>query len=99
MASRRSGSDTEAWVKAYGEKLGTQLGLEIAASLKRTLEERLDLDALVKRGRKPGGKGCSEAGCPGPVLAKGLCRSHYYKARYKAQKLAEKAAEKPSRRK
>ncbi|TMB31819.1 MAG: hypothetical protein E6J62_13145 [Deltaproteobacteria bacterium] len=29
---------------------------------------------------------CSEAGCGRPVLAKGLCRSHYYRARYRAQK-------------
>ena len=97
MASRRGGGgESEAWVKAYGEKLGAQLGLEIAASLKRTLEAKLDLGALVKRagGRKVAG-GCSESGCPNPVLAKGLCRSHYYKARYKAQK----GGEKPSRRK
>ena len=92
MASRRGGGESEAWVKAYGEKLGTQLGLEIAASLKRTLEAKLDLNALAKRGRKAGGGGCSEAGCPNPVLAKGLCRSHYYKARYKAQKTAEKSS-------
>jgi hypothetical protein len=26
------------------------------------------------------------AGCGRPVLAKGLCRSHYYRARYRAQK-------------
>ena len=25
-------------------------------------------------------------GCGNPVLAKGLCRSHYYRARYRAQK-------------
>src|SRR2546428_527160 len=29
---------------------------------------------------------CSEPGCGKPVLAKGLCRSHYYRARYRAQK-------------
>jgi hypothetical protein len=29
---------------------------------------------------------CSEPGCGRPVLAKGLCRSHYYRARYRAQK-------------
>ena len=94
MASRRGGGDAEAWVKAYGEKLGTQLGLEIAASLKRTLEAKLDLTALIKHAssRKAGGRGCSEAGCPNLVLAKGLCRSHYYKARYKAQKGGEKSS-------
>jgi hypothetical protein len=29
---------------------------------------------------------CGEPGCGRPVLAKGLCRSHYYRARYRAQK-------------
>ncbi|HET9754451.1 MAG TPA: hypothetical protein VFP52_15880, partial [Myxococcales bacterium] len=29
---------------------------------------------------------CREPGCGRPVLAKGLCRSHYYRARYRAQK-------------
>jgi hypothetical protein len=94
MASRRTGGDAEAWVKAYGEKLGAQLGLEIAASLKKTLEAKLDLSSLSKR-KKGGAGGCSEAGCPNPVLAKGLCRSHYYKARYKSQKVTAK----PSKRK
>lgn len=101
MASRRGGGgggggESDAWVKAYGEKLGVQLGIEIAASLKRTLEAKLDLGALVRRaGGRKGAGGCSEGGCPNPTLAKGLCRSHYYKARYKAQK----GGEKPSRRK
>ena len=93
MASRRSGGDQDAWVKEYGEKLGAQLGLEIAASLRRTLEAKLDLGAIIAHasGRRKAG-GCSQAGCPNPVLAKGLCRSHYYKARYKAQKGGEKSS-------
>ena len=43
----------------------------------------------ARRGRPPaaGGKAiCSEPGCGKPVLAKGICRSHYYKQRYKLQK-------------
>jgi hypothetical protein len=93
MASRRSDAPIdEAWVKAYGEKLGERLGRELVRTIERTLEERLDLGALLKRlaGGRPGRKvrpaGCSEPGCQNPVLARGLCRSHYYKARYKAQK-------------
>ena len=98
MASRRSDVNSDAWVRAYGEKLGAQLGEEIAASIKRTIEAKLDFSGLASRGggRKSKGGGCTgEAGCPDPVLAKGLCRSHYYKARYKTQK----GGAKPSRRK
>lgn len=42
-----------------------------------------------RRGRPPalGAKAiCKEPGCGRPVLAKGICRSHYYKLRYKMQK-------------
>ena len=42
-----------------------------------------------RRGRPPasGAKAiCKEPGCGKPVLAKGICRSHYYKLRYKMQK-------------
>ena len=107
MASRRSVSNGDAWIRAYGEKIGVQLGQQIAKSLQRTLESKLDL-AIAKHlgaaggragaggGRKARGSGgCSAAGCPNQVLAQGLCRSHYYKARYRAQK----GGAKPSRRK
>src|SRR3954467_7584564 len=41
-----------------------------------------------RRARASGGDRavCGEPGCGRPVLAKGLCRSHYYRARYRAQK-------------
>lgn len=39
------------------------------------------------RGRAYGSAAsCAEPDCGDPVLAKGLCRSHYYRARYRAQK-------------
>ena len=41
----------------------------------------------AKPGRKPSGKACSE--CKEPALAKGLCRSHYQKARYQIRQKAE----------
>jgi hypothetical protein len=54
------------------------------------------LGASTSTGGGGGGRGrrartgdravCSEPGCGRPVLAKGLCRSHYYRARYRAQK-------------
>ena len=34
---------------------------------------------------------CAEPGCGNPVLAKGLCRSHYYRARYQSQKVGRPA--------
>jgi hypothetical protein len=87
-----------AWVQGVGEQLGAQLGQIIAESLQRSLESsinvadiarRLGAGSVAGRGRKARGGDratCSEPGCGRPVLAKGLCRSHYYRARYRAQK-------------
>src|SRR6266446_3859024 len=85
------------WVLSLGEQIGTQLGQIIAQSVQRTLETSIDVSDLARRlgaglggrrGRRLSGARavCSEAGCGKPVLAKGLCRSHYYRARYRAQK-------------
>jgi hypothetical protein len=82
-------------VHSLGEQIGTELGQVIAQSVQRTLESSIDVNALARRlgavngrrGRPVAGRSeCSEAGCGKPVLAKGLCRSHYYRARYRAQK-------------
>jgi hypothetical protein len=85
------------WVQSLGEQIGNQLGAVIAQSVQRALETSIDASDLVRRlgaginGRRGRGAAgaraiCSEAGCGKPVLAKGLCRSHYYRARYRAQK-------------
>jgi hypothetical protein len=86
------------WVQNLGEQIGSQLGEVIAQSVQRTLETSIDVSDLARRlgaglgggrrGRRASGARavCSEAGCGKPVLAKGLCRSHYYRARYRAQK-------------
>jgi hypothetical protein len=84
------------WVQNLGEQIGTQLGRIIAQSVQRTLEASIDVREMARRlgaglsphGRRPLGarSPCSEPGCVRPVLAKGLCRSHYYRARYRAQK-------------
>jgi len=87
-----------AWVQGVGEQLGVQLGQIIAESLQRSLESSINVADIARRlgGGAGGGRGrrarggdraiCSERGCGRPVLAKGLCRSHYYRARYRAQK-------------
>ena len=87
-----------AWVQGVGEQLGVQLGQIIAESLQRSLENSINVADIARRlgAGAGGGRGrrarggdraiCSEAGCGRPVLAKGLCRSHYYRARYRAQK-------------
>jgi hypothetical protein len=87
-----------AWVQGVGEQLGVQLGQIIAESLQRSLESSINVSDIAKRlgagagagrGRRARGGDraiCSEPGCGRPVLAKGLCRSHYYRARYRAQK-------------
>jgi hypothetical protein len=87
-----------AWVQGVGEQLGVQLGQIIAESLQRSLESSINVADIAKRlgAGTGGGRGrrarggdravCAEAGCGRPVLAKGLCRSHYYRARYRAQK-------------
>lgn len=80
------------WVHSLGEQIGAELGQVIARTVQRTLETSIDVGTLAKRlgangGRGPAGRAiCHEPGCGKPVLAKGLCRSHYYRARYRAQK-------------
>lgn len=84
------------WVQSLGEQIGAELGQMIAQSVQRTLESSIDAREIARRlgrtlgdGRRgPRGRrgACSEPGCGNPVLAKGLCRSHYYRARYRAQK-------------
>ena len=97
MARARGRPVMGEWVQSLGEQIGTQLGQIIAQSVQRTLESSIDAGDLARRlgaglggrrGRRPSGARavCSEAGCGKPVLAKGLCRSHYYRARYRAQK-------------
>jgi hypothetical protein len=96
MARGRGRPTMGKWVQSLGEQIGTQLGQVIAQSVQRTLESSIDVADLARRlgagigrrGRRPSGARaiCSEAGCGKPVLAKGLCRSHYYRARYRAQK-------------
>ncbi len=87
------------WVQSLGEQIGTQLGQIIAESVHHTLAGAIDVRDIARRlgaealdgrrGRKASGGArsvCKEPGCGNPVLAKGLCRSHYYRARYRAQK-------------
>jgi hypothetical protein len=98
---QQSGGGMGAWVQGVGEQLGVQLGQIIAESLQRSLESSINVADIARRlgagtGGAGGGRGrrarggdraiCSEPGCGRPVLAKGLCRSHYYRARYRAQK-------------
>jgi hypothetical protein len=95
MARGRRRPGMGEWVQSLGEQIGSQLGQVIAQSVQRTLETSIDVTDLARRlgaggrrGRRPSGARavCSEPGCGKPVLAKGLCRSHYYRARYRAQK-------------
>ena len=96
MARGRGRPGMGDWVQSLGEQIGNELGQVIAQSVQRTLESSIDVSDLARRlgagigrrGRKPSAARaiCSEAGCGRPVLAKGLCRSHYYRARYRAQK-------------
>lgn len=83
------------WVQSLGEQIGQELGQVIAQSVRRTLAKSIEPRDLARqlgangrgRGGRSGQKGvCSEPGCGNLVLAKGLCRSHYYRARYRAQK-------------
>jgi hypothetical protein len=85
------------WVQNLGEQIGSQLGQIIAESVQRSLQSTINVDDIARRLGAGGGRRgrrartgeravCSEPGCGRPVLAKGLCRSHYYRARYRAQK-------------
>jgi hypothetical protein len=116
MAKARGGDGVqgEAWIQELAGTLGAQVGRVIAESLQRALETSIDVGGLAeqlglgagpkgsRKGLKAGGlRLCSETGCRRPVLAKGFCRSHYYKARYRAQKdgslVPKKRGRKPGR--
>jgi hypothetical protein len=100
---RSSGLDQ--WAQNLGRQISRELGQVIAQSVQRIVEKSIDAGDLARklgadgapRGRRAGGKNaCSQAGCANPVLARGLCRSHYYKERYQALKAGTLA---PRRRK
>jgi hypothetical protein len=96
MARGRGRPGMGEWVQSLGKQIGNELGQVIAQSVQRTLESSIDVSDLARRlgagmgrrGRRPANARalCGEPGCGKPVLAKGLCRSHYYRARYRAQK-------------
>jgi hypothetical protein len=91
--SRSSGLDQ--WAQDLGERISRELGQVIAQSVQRILQRSIDAKDLARKlgeggagnGRWTAGKGaCTEPDCSNPVLAKGLCRSHYYRERYRALK-------------
>jgi hypothetical protein len=100
MARRGAGQKGAAWLSelaAQLEQLGAQLGHILAQEVRRHLESSIDVGAISQRlagdgarNRRRGKRGdrsiCKVATCGRPVLAKGLCRSHYYRERYRAQK-------------
>jgi hypothetical protein len=99
--ARARPSELRQWMQGLGDEIGAQLGHIIAESLRRTLESEVVLQALfsrlqgARRGRTRGqAAACSETACGKPVLAKGLCRSHYYRARYRSQKAPSRRARK-----
>ena len=103
MARDRDEPSIDRWVETLGRQIGVQLGKVIALHLQRTIESSVDLGAFARRmGTGTGGRGrrpsankgtCSEPGCGDLVLAKGLCRSHYYRARYQSQRGGVRRAE------
>jgi hypothetical protein len=96
----------EAWLPALAaqvEQLGARLGEIISEQVRRHVERSIDVGALSqqllagaagKRARRgaAGRAQCKVVGCGSPVLAKGLCRSHYYRERYRLQKVEAAAA-------
>ena len=96
---RSSGLDQ--WARDLGRQIGRELSLVIAQNVQRLLQKSIDRGDLLRRlsggaPRGPGKGACSETGCGNPVLARSLCRSHYYKERYRALKAGTLA---PRRRK
>src|SRR5438874_2741107 len=106
MARPRNNPGLGAWIQSMGEQIGGQLGQIISEAVQRTVQSSVNVAELTRRSvgtvkngrrsRRGGQSSCSEPGCGNPVLAKGLCRSHYYRARYGAQKAG---TPKPNRRK
>jgi hypothetical protein len=86
------------WVRELGERIGRELGQVIAEGMRRTLARSVDTKGLVSNGKRGRGRAsaakstCIASGCSNPVLAKGLCRSHYYRERYQAQKAERRKA-------
>jgi hypothetical protein len=103
--SAKSGG-SESWLPALAaqvEQLGARLGEIISEQVRRHVERSIDVGALSqqllasaagKRGRRGAAERalCKVVGCGSPVLAKGFCRSHYYRERYRLQKAEASAA-------
>lgn len=97
MARRsRSSPGLGSWLQSMGEQIGGQLGQIISETVQRTVQRSVSVADIARRAGASVGNGrraqggqqatCTEPGCGRPVLAKGLCRSHYYRERYRAQK-------------
>src|SRR5438309_543697 len=96
MAGRsRNSPGLGSWIQSMGEQIGGQLGQIISETVQRTVQSSVSVADIARRAGANLGNGrrarrgqavCTEPGCGRPVLAKGLCRSHYYRARYRAQK-------------
>jgi hypothetical protein len=107
MGRRRAkSSGSESWLPTLAaqlEQLSAQLGEIISEQVRRHVERAIDVGALSqqllasaagRRGRRGAAERalCKVVGCGSPVLAKGLCRSHYYRERYRLQKAEASAA-------
>ena len=91
-SGRGRSSGLEPWAQELSRRISRELSLVIAQSVQRIVEKSIDKGELARRlghaaGRRAAGKAdCSEPGCGNPVLARRLCRSHYYKERYQSLK-------------
>ncbi len=87
------------WARKLGRQISRELAQVIAQSVQRIVEKSIDAGDLARQlGARRGAdlRACSGPGCESPVLARGLCRSHYYKERYQSLKAGTLA---PRRRK
>ena len=90
------------WAQKLGRQISRELAQVIARSVQRIVERSIDAGDLARQLGAGGARrrvdrpACSGPGCESPVLARGLCRSHYYKERYQSLKAGTLA---PRRRK
>jgi hypothetical protein len=93
MAQRRKSPPSPDLNETF-ERLALQIGDRIGESLARALDRPAEVAGLAPASKPH----CEREGCDRPVVAKGLCKSHYNLMLYHRRKAEAAAVGRPTKR-